>query len=412
MVFLKYILNNLGRKKKQTFFSFLCLSVSSFIVLADFGLVNSIEFRLKEGINGVLSGYITAYCPKKEGINILESQLTDQTPFVWGTKDTENICGETGSLLVNQRLRIGSLISNEEETSYIHIHALEKSHLERISHMLTFSQGGMATGSKEICISEKMAADLHCVCGDTLLLVAGNIDNYMSDAIGIVSGIFEERGLAIFLNYNGFIPYESGKELAGLQDGMALELILNPSGHTTMSEEDISGIHKYMLINHPELQLITWNESAPLLYSIVKVWKGGGIITQVIFLSFSLIILITLISLIIRSRRKEFSTLVAIGFTWNRVRALVIAEYVLLSFLSVSAAVIAFECITILIPASGIPIESRFVQSAFMTDSLSPFLRIDDILYVTALFIVTTILAVLITMKRLRVIPLQTLLKD
>lgn len=412
MVLLKYIFCNLGRKKKQTFFSLLCILVSSLVVLADFALLNGIGSGLKEGINEVLSGQITVYDSADKGMNILESQLKDQVPFRWDKDDEEKFIQEFPEIRVNRRIRIGSLISYGEETSYVHFHALEKNHMNRVGRMLTFQAGNMPERAGEIIISEKLADDLKCGIGDTVLLMANNMYDYMSDALGVVSGIFQEKGLAIFLNYSGFISYADGKAMAQAADEECLELVLNPSGGRDFSNEEIKVIRDYFNREYAQLQLVSWEKTVPLLYSVVKVWSGGGVITQISFLFFSLIILITLTSLIVRSRRKEIGTLRAIGFSWDRVNLLVCMEYLILCVFSVLISFVALEILLNTLGVNGISIHGLEMQSALMTDRLFPFLMLKDLLYVGFLFLLATLLSAWISMRRLRHYQVYSLINN
>lgn len=412
MVLLKYVFSNLGRKKKQTFFTLLCISVSSLIVLADFALLNGVGAGLKEAINEVMSGQITVYRSENERMNILESQLKEQVPFDWSDSDKRLLQQEVPDVVVNQRIRIGSLISYEEETSYVHFHALEKEHLDKVNRMLIFREGQMAEYGKEIVISESVAKDLHCALGDTVLLVANNIYDYMSDAIGVVSGIFEEKGLAIFLSHNGFMPYNTGKEMAEVGEGNTIELVLNPREGGDFDKKELSAIRAFFKKNNPDLRLVSWDQTAPLLYSIVKVWTGGGVITQVIFILFSLIILITLTSLIVRSRRKELGTLLAIGFSRNKVKILICAEYALLSCFSVLAGYVMLELMLSALGGNGLSIGSHEMQSALMTDKLHLFVKWKDVVYVLLLFTVTTILSALVSVRRLMKIKVYSLINN
>lgn len=412
MILSKYVISNLGRKKKQTLFSLLCISVSSFIILADFAMLNGMQERLKEAINRVMSGQVTVYSSDDGQLNILEAQLKEQKPFQWTDDDKEALTQAFPEIQINQRVRTGSLISFEEETSYVNFHALEENHLRKVNTMLTFLHGRMARNSNEIVISESVAEDLHCSVGDTVLLVANNLYDYMTDAIGIVSGIFEEKGLAIFLNYNGFMPLEAGKALAEATAEESLELVLNPVTERDLSTNEIVDLNNWFSNNYPHLRLTTWDKTAPLLYSIVKVWQGGGLITQIMFILFSLIILVTLTSLVVRSRRKEFGTLLAIGFSWKRIKVLVCAEYVLLCSISVLVGFGILEVLLHLEGTNGITISSKDMQSALMTDRLFPFLYLKDLLYVLTLFLITTTVSTLISIKRLQKRKIQSLINE
>ncbi|MCK9435847.1 MAG: FtsX-like permease family protein [Synergistaceae bacterium] len=398
---IKYIIRNIARKKKQSFFTILCIAISSSIILSNISLNNGLQSKLKEGINQAISGQLTIYSSADPQINILESQLKEQYPFILPNETLENIRNEE-SLVINKRIRLGALVSYFDETSYVNIHALENDHFKRINNLLSLNEGAMPKDINDILISETTADELECNVGDSILLLANNINDYMSDAVGVVSGVFEEKGIAIFLNYNAFIPYSFGKELAQLEDENYLELIINSTDNKDIPKETIKKIKDDVSEITTGIHAASWEQTIPLFYKIVQVWKGGGYLTQVIFIVFSLLIIINLTALIINSRRKEFGTLLAFGFTWSQIGFMLAAEYLLISTISILVGYGSIELLISTITDQGIYIDSKDLQSALMTEYLKPTIYVKDILHVFILFVMTTLLAVFISIRRVR----------
>lgn len=398
----RYIFRNFGRKKKQTFFTLLCITISAFSILINMALANGIQWRLREGICQTMSGQLTLYGSGGADINILESQLKEQRKFQWSDEDARRLKRAFEGLSVYRRIRFGSLISYGDETSYIFIHALEKPHLDKIKNLLVISRGRMPQEKGEILIGETLAGELHCQVGDSLLLVAENTHDYMSDEIGIVAGIFEERGLAIFFNYMGFLPYGMGKEIVGLEGDETLEVILNPAGHAELSETELHRMDRYIGGTGKEVALATWDKTIPLFFTIVRVWEAGGLFTRIIFIVFSLVILVNLTSLIVNSRRKEFGTLLAMGFSWKEITAMLCLEYFFLGCIAVGIAVGMVNSVFLSLPEAGLTIASKDIQAALMSDVLRPFLYLKDIGYVWLLFSMTVLGAVGISILRIR----------
>ena len=398
---IKYIIRNIARKKKQSFFTILCIAISSSIILSNISLNNGLQSKLKEGINQAISGQLTIYSSADPQINILESQLKEQYPFILPNETLENIRNEE-SLVINKRIRLGALVSYFDETSYVNIHALENDHFKRINNLLSLNEGAMHKDINDILISETTADELECNVGDSILLLANNINDYMSDAVGVVSGVFEEKGIAIFLNYNAFIPYSFGKELAQLEDENYLELIINSTDNKDIPKETIKKIKDDVSEITTGIHAASWEQTIPLFYKIVQVWKGGGYLTQVIFIVFSLLIIINLTALIINSRRKEFGTLLAFGFTWSQIGFMLAAEYLLISTISILVGYGSIELLISTITDQGIYIDSKDLQSALMTEYLKPTIYVKDILHVFILFVMTTLLAVFISIRRVR----------
>lgn len=408
----KYVWRNIGRKKKQTLFTVLCIFTSSLIIMGNLAMNNGIRFKLKEGINEAVSGQLTVYSSDSTGLNILESQLKEQKKFIWSSEDTERLKAIGEDVLVNKRIRFGSLVSYGEETSYIFLHAVEPAHLQRISRLLSLKEGRLPQEGKEIVISETLSEDLHCGLNDTLLLVAENTYEYMSDEVAVVSGIFEERGLALYLNYTGFVPYDLGKSIVQLEDDTCLELVVNSADNKDIPNESKLKMNAYLHDIDANLQIAGWYDTVPLFYNIVNVWKGGGTLTQIIFVVFSLIILINLVSLIVNSRKKEFGTLLTIGFSWKKIMGMVCTEYLILSGFAVMFSYLLLILLISLLPGAGIAIPSKDMQAALMTDVMPVILYVSDFLYVFVLFMLTVAMAVWISIVRIKRFTLVELIRN
>lgn len=396
----KYVLRNIGRKKKQTFFTTLCIFISSSIILGNIALNNGIIMQLKEGINNSISGQLTVYSSDRTDINILESQLKEQNIFNWDSEDKQSLNQFSDGLTAYKRIRFSSLVSYKDETSYLFVHALEKPHLDKIKRLLSLQKGTMPDNDNQILISETTADELHCSPGDTLLLVSENRYDYLSDELAVVSGIFEEKGLALFFNYISFIPYTLGENIVQLNEEECLELVINPVYDKDLTEQNIAKIDHLIGEKDGDIQTATWEKTVPLFYTIVHVWKGGKMLTQAIFTIFSLLILITLTSLIVNSRKKEFGTLLAIGFSWGKITQMVCVEYSLITSCSVMSSVILTELLIYFFPETGVPIMSKDLQAALMSDSLRPIIYPANVLYVLLLFTFTTIVSVCISLQK------------
>ncbi|HCM19634.1 MAG TPA: hypothetical protein DIC46_02435 [Porphyromonadaceae bacterium] len=400
--YISYISKNIGRKKKQSFFAVLCIFISSSIILGNFALNNGIQYKLKRGVNEAISGQWTIYKSENTKLNILEAQLKEQSKFIWTENDDKQILQISPDLIINKRVRFGSLISLKDETSWVNIHALEQDHLNRLKGLIEIDKGKMPDDVSGILISKTTADELHCSVGDSLLLVADNTNDYMSDAIAVISGIFEENGLASFMGYHAFIPYEMGKDIVQLYDDECLEIILNSRSNSAFSAITLQSIEPYVKKRPIPLDMASWDKTIPLFHSIAKVWQSSGYIIQLLFISFSLVILINVISLIVYSRKKEFGTLLSMGFSWRKIAAMVSSEYLLLCCLGVSLSLCITAAIILFIPEKGLYISSKDLQAALMTDYLTPIIYPKNFFYALALFAITTLLAVWINVSRIK----------
>jgi ABC-type lipoprotein release transport system permease subunit len=408
---LYYILRNLTRKTKQTIFTVLCISISSLIIFANIAFNNGIQHKLKQGINEAVSGQLTVYKANKKGINILESQLKDQQRFDWSAKSDKQLLGLSPGISVKKRIRFGSLVSFNNETSYVNVHALDTGHLNKLAQLIKVRRGTFPKRNDGILISESLAKELHCKVADTILLVAENTNRYMSDNLAVVSGVFDENGLASFFGRVAFVPYHLGETITQVDTGEALELIVNSRNGEDVSGDAMKKINAYV-IGGQKLQIASWDKTIPLLFKIVKVWKAGGYFTQIVFVLFSMVILVNFSTIIIESRKKEFGSLLAIGFSWKSVFSLVCLEYLVITIFSVALSYVLFRGITSFLPPEGVYIGSRDMQSALMTESIAPFLTSFDFLYVMFLFVMTIVASISISILKVKKLTPLTLINS
>jgi ABC-type lipoprotein release transport system permease subunit len=400
---IKYVIRNIGRKRKQTFFTLLCIAISSFIILIYLSLNNGIQKQLHEAINNSFSAQMIVYNTPIQGINILETQLNDQEIFLWNEDKQACLIAQFRDLTIHKRIRFGSLLSFKENISYALVHALETSHLKKLEDKLSLIDGTMPMSNQnDILISESVASDIDCHVGDTLLLMADNINGYISDEICVVSGIFKETGLAIYFDHICFVPYNIGQSIIQLEKNECIELLINTYDKTDIPEKKYNKIAGFFKTTNNDLKTASWYKTVPLLYTVVNVWKGASFFIQVVFVSFSLIILINIVTLIVNSRRKEFGTLLAIGFSWNKIISAVCTEFLIISTIAVSIAYSILSFIFCLIPRNGINIASKEMQAALMSERLAPFLYWNNFLYVLSLFSATIIVAIIISLMRFK----------
>ena len=400
-VYLHYILRNIKRKRNQSLFSFLCICISSVIILGNMALNNGIQYKLKKGVNEAISGQWTIYKSNHKKLNILEAQLNEQSKFDWNKKKNKQLLAVSPDIIINKRIRFGSLISLKDETSWVNIQALEQDHLNRLKSLIHIHSGVIPKGN-HILLSETTADELHCSIGDSVLLLANNTNDYLSDEIALVSGIFEENGLALFFSYNAFIPYQMGKNIVQLEDNESLELIVNSKTNTDLTNQEIQTIKEYLDVWPSHLTMTPWNKTIPLFYAVIKVWQGCGYFIQFTFVLFSLVILISLISLIVYSRKKEFGTLLALGFSWKRITLMISTEYLILCCFSVLTSYLLTLFFLSFFPDTGIYISSKDMQSALLTEYMLPILYLKNFIYVLSLFAITTLFAVLISISRIK----------
>lgn len=403
-------LKNITRKKSRAFLIFILSVVAAFNIFYQTAQKNSVQNSLKKLIGEAISGQYIIYDSDKK-LNVLESQFSDLKLFNWSDKQDEELKNKVkGISNISPRLRFGGMLSSGEESVGINLQALSVEHLERVSSILDFENGSRPKNNDQIMLSQTFAEELESDVGDTIVVLANNRDGYLSDNLLIISGIFRTSGLAQFLVPIGYVNYDKGKTLMGLEDDETMELLVNFENF-----EDTPGREKLILSEvtalNNQLDMATWKESSPLLNSVASIWVNFGYIIKLIFISFCFLILVNIIVMITNNRKKEIGTLLAFGFSPFRVINTIAFEYI---FLVVSAVLwigVVLKLVFDFVLQGGIPVPVEDLQAAYLSTKIIPEISWIDILEICLLFALACYLAVLISLRKLHKTEITTLLR-
>lgn len=403
-------LKNITRKKSRSFLIFVLSVVAAFNIFYQTAQKNSVQNSLKQLIGEAISGQYIIY-DSEEKLNVLESQFSDLKLFSWNKQLEESLKQETdGITTISPRLRFGGMISSGDESIGINLQALSQEHLERVSSILDFDDGTIPQNNDEIMLSETFAEELDSKVGDTLVVLANNRDGYLSDAILVISGIFRTNGLAQFLTPIGYLHYEKGKSLMGLEEDETMELLINFENFDEAQEKERL-LHSGITQLNSELDIATWRESSPLLNSIAAIWVNFGYIIKLVFIAFCFLILVNIIVMITNNRKKEIGTLLAFGFSPFKVINTIAFEYIFLVITGVLWIGVTLKLVFDFLLHDGIPIPIEELQAAYLSSKIVPEIFWIDIIEVCFLFALACYLAVLISLRKLPKTEISTLLR-
>jgi len=384
--------------------------VAAFNIFYQTAQKNSVQNSLRELIGEAISGQFIIYDSEKK-LNVLESQFSDLKLFSWNVEQEELLRNKvTGISTISPRLRFGGMLSSGDESVGINFQALSDEHLQRVGSILDFEDGSLPKSNDQIMISETFAEELESKVGDTLVVLANNRDGYLSDNLLKISGIFKTKGLAQFLVPIGYIHYNQGKTLMGLEDDETMELLVNFENFEDSSDREKSIRSEVTIINN-QLNIATWRESSPLLNSVAGIWVTFGYIIKIIFIAFCFLILVNIIVMITNNRKKEIGTLLAFGFTPFRVINTIAFEYILLVVSAVLCIGVTLKLVFDFFSQGGIPVPVEELQAAYLSSRIVPEIFWMDVIQVCLLFALACYLAVLISLRKLPKMEITTLLR-
>ena len=114
--------------------------------------------------------------------------------------------------------------------------------------------------------------------------------------------------------------------------------------------------------------------------------------------------------MITNHRKKEFGTLLAIGFKPRWIVNSVAIEYVIISMSGVIIMGVLLKAIFVVFFSNGIYVPWEAMQVAYLSTRIQPLLYFQNILVIAVLFGFTSYLAVLFSLRKLKIVEIKTLL--
>jgi ABC-type lipoprotein release transport system permease subunit len=165
-----------------------------------------------------------------------------------------------------------------------------------------------AGDEQDLIISDKMARNLKVGLNKRLVLVANDADGNMLEALFRVRGIFpaSNDGLDGHLVH---MPISAAQKMFNLQaDEMTRFGILLKDSTTMMA------LHEQLQhLNQPQRLLMTWEQVLPALADYIRTDRFGLLVFNGMFVFLALATIFNTILMSVLERRREFSTVMALG---------------------------------------------------------------------------------------------------
>lgn len=412
MLFARYGLRNVRRRGRESLLVGVAVFIASNVLLTQLAQRHGVERRARRVLVGALSGDYLVVRRTVPPIDVLSSQFDEWPRFVVPSADASSI-GAPAGLQVSPRLRFGALLAHGDRSMGLNVQAVPPDQLSRLSSALELDAGGIdTTDASALLLSDPVCQYLACHVGDTLVILATNRDGYMSDDLLVVRGIFSSRGVATFLTGTAYVPYARGHALLGLAAGETMELVVarrDPTATPAPGEQE--ALDAALARVNPDLVASPWSITAPLFHAIIVIWRGAGVVTQIVFGALSFLLLLNVVLAKVFGRRREIGTLLALGYAPLRVTSLVVFEYLVVTWGGLAASLVVVGSALAVLHQRGIPVGSVAMEAAYLGRRLYPQLLWTDVVWVVVLFTLVTVIGVTLPMLRFRRIAPSTLLR-
>ena len=307
------------------------------------------------------------------------------------------------------RIKFGGMFSNFIETTNIRINGVypEKEIATIPLFLSRIKQGEKAIKKGEILIPELLAAGLKVKAGDTVVIIATNRDGSVNGKQLKVGGIIESvTGPG---GRDGYVHIEDAKEILRLEKMEISEVAIRLKDFSKLKavSTQLDGMLSQSLNKKgkPVFDVRTWEKLSPF-YNISRMIDVMTIFIKIMLITIVLVSIMNVMIMAVFERIREIGTIAAIGTMPEKILSLFLIEGFSLGMVGVVFGnILAFLAIFLI---NIIKITFNFGrQSGFV---LAPSLKAADIIFVSAVVILVSVLAALQpAFKAARMEPVEAL---
>ena len=347
-------------------------------------------------------GYVASIDNLPLNLNMKPAQIEKVEQALGGMKDIT---------AWSPRLKLGAMFSNFTETTNIRLNGViperEAATVPLLPQRLV--QGSAANGLVErgkMLVPEILAKGMKLKVGDTVVLVATNLDGSVNGKTFVVQGVLGDvTGPG---GRDGYIHLDDARELLRMTQPEVSEIAIrlkNPKRldrAKTELEQALSGIRNPQ--DQPALEVHTWEGLSPFA-NIARMIDLLDVFIRVMLVGIVLISVMNVMMMAVYERIREIGTISAIGTPPRRILGLFLTEGLLLGLLG--ALIGTLLSLGLVFVLNFWPLHFNFARQVIQ---LAPSIALADILLIDAIVVAVAVAASLQpAWKAARMDPIEAL---
>jgi putative ABC transport system permease protein len=292
------------------------------------------------------------------------------------------------------RLKLGAMFSNFTETTNIRLNGVLPEREAETVPLLPerLVEGGTANGLVErgnILIPEILAKGMKLKVGDTIVLVATNLDGSVNGKTFLVQGVLGDvTGPG---GRDGYIHIDDARELLRMTQPEVSEIAIRLKDPKRLEraktelEQALSGIRNPQ--DQPTLEVHTWEGLSPFA-NIAHMIDLLDVFIRVMLVGIVLIAVMNVMMMAVYERIREIGAIAAIGTPPRRILGLFLTEGLLLGL--VGTLIGTALSLGIVYVLNLWPVHIKFARQVF---ELAPAIAASDVLLIGTIVLVVAVLA-------------------
>jgi len=290
------------------------------------------------------------------------------------------------------RLKFGGMFSNFTETTNIRLNGVYPEQEFQTVPLLTsrISEGKKTLSRGEIMIPTLLAKGLKVKLGDTVVVVATNVDGSVNGKQLIVSGILESAtGPG---GRDGYLHIEDAAEVLRMPEAEISEVAVRLKDFSRLPdavrhlEGQLAGeVNKE---GRPIFEVHAWEQLSPF-FNIARMIDVMTFFIKIMLIAIVLISIMNVMIMAVYERIREIGTIAAIGTLPGKIMSMFVIEGFCLGILGAIIGDIIGSAIVLIINVIGIRFDFAQQKDLLLTTTLAP----SDLLVISAIVIVVAVLA-------------------
>ena len=390
---LKLSLRNLLRYKRRTLLTSLLITlgvVAMLLFVAAAGSFKGVMIgQITDSMLGHLEIHRRGYTASMDNLPLnlsMQPRALDKAQVV--------LKAEPAVAAWSVRIKFGAMFSNYAETTSIRLNGINAAAEDATApalreRIIDGDKAAPLVAAGQILIPELIAKGMKVKVGDTVVLIATNLDGSVNGKNFTIRGILEPvTGPG---GRDGYLDIADARDLLRLEDEQAMEIALRlkdlgkMEAVKTRLEAALAGLTNKE--GKPALEIHTWAQLSPFA-NIANMIDLMTLFIRVMLVAIVLVSVMNVMLMAVYERIREIGTLAAIGTPPSRILGLYVGEGLLLGLLGAALGVVISLVVVALLNIW--PVSFPFGRQIVI---LVPVLSLKEIVTVTAMVVGMSVLA-------------------
>lgn len=389
----KIAVRNLMRYKRRTILTSSLIAIGVLFVLVFVAASGSFKNIMIGQITDSMLGHIQIH--KKGYVASIDNLPLTLNLNSKAVKKVELAIQELSEIeSYSPRVKFGGMFSNFVETTNIRINGVyPEKEIPTVPLLLSrIKEGERAIKKGEILIPELLARGMRVKVGDTVVIIATNEDGSVNGMQFQVGGILESvTGPG---GRDGYMHIEDAREILRMEDKEISEIAVRLKNFETLHEvstklNSILAKEKNKA-GRPFFEVHNWEKLTPF-YNVTRMISIMTFFIKLMLIAIVLVSIMNVMIMAVFERIREIGTIAAIGTMPEKILSLFVLEGFSLGIFSTAVGSL-LGCLTILI-LNVAKITFNFGRQTGLL--LSPSIKISDILVISAIVIIVSVVAAL-----------------